>query len=267
MTRRALGTLLILLGFLGIALCAVGVAYVWYGAERAVIAADETLILVSDTLGEIDRSLNVADDTMETAAVAIDGLYTTTLDVSSTLSSTQATLVEIADLTGDELPQSIEASLVALVSVEETAAVIDQLLRGFQQLGVGTYDPDVPLDQAVAQAGDGLRGLPDSLRTLGDGLRLTSDSLDDVQTGIALMSEQMTIIEGNVTEADESVDNLGDTLQEVDQRVDAVRANLERTIRLVAWGATLLLIWIALSQLAIIRWGIGLWQGGASERT
>jgi len=155
--------------------------------------------------------------------------------------------------------------MVALVSLEETAAVIDQLLRGFQQLGVGTYDPDVPLDEAVAQAGAGLGGLPNSLRALGEGLRLTSDSLDDVQTGIALMSEQMTLIEGNVMEADQSVDSLGETLREVNVRVDAVRANLERPIRLVAWGATLLLIWIALSQLAIIRWGIGLWQRARSD--
>ena len=228
------------------------------------VAAGGGLILVSDTLGEIDRSLGVADDTMVTAAVSVDSLYTTTLDVNATLSSTQATLIDIANLTEDELPQSIEASMVALVSLEETAAVIDQLLRSFQQLGVGTYDPDVPLDEAVAQAGAGLRGVPDSLRALGAGLRLTSDSLDDVQAGIELMSEQMTVIRGNVTEADQSVDSLSETLQEVDVRVDAVRANLDRPIRLVASGATLLLIWIALSQLAIIRWGVGLWQGRES---
>ncbi|MGD2179194.1 MAG: hypothetical protein PVG71_15390, partial [Anaerolineae bacterium] len=37
-----------------------------------------------------------------------------------------------------------------------TAAVIDQLLRALQQLGLGDYDPEIPLDRAVAQAGAGL---------------------------------------------------------------------------------------------------------------
>jgi methyl-accepting chemotaxis protein len=265
MTRRVLGTLLILLGFLGVALCAAGVAYVWYGAERVTVAAEDTLTLVSDTLGEIDRSLAVADDTLGGTAVTVDGLYTTTLDVSVTLSRTQATLNDIADLTEEELPESMEASLVALGSLEETAAVIDQLLRSFQQLGVGSYDPEVPLDQAVAQAAAGLGPVPDSLRALGDGLRVTSDSLDDVRAGVDLMSAQMTVIETDVSEADEAVDSLAETLREVDGRVKTVRANLDRPIRLAAWGATLLLVWIALSQLAIIRWGIGLWQDGGSQ--
>jgi hypothetical protein len=28
----------------------------------------------------------------------------------------------------------------------------------------------------------------------------------------------------------------------------------------IAWGVTLLLIWIGLSQLALIQWGISLWR-------
>ena len=34
---------------------------------------------------------------------------------------------------------------------------------------------------------------------------------------------------------------------------------------MVAWGATLPLVWIGLSQLALIQWDIGLWSRGTGD--
>ncbi len=260
MTRRILGTLLILLGALGIALSALGVIYVWRAAEDVAVAADDSLLLLSDTLKDVDRSLDVASTTLDGAAIAINGLYTTTLDVSQTLSSTRVTVDEIAGLAEDDLPQSIEASLLALDALEETAAVIDQLLRSLQQLGVGGYDPNIPLDQAVAEAGAGLAPVPESLRAMGAGLLETSASLDDVQSGIALMGDHMLGIRQNVVDADAALSSHRSNLEQLQTRVGTARQNVGRPIQTVAWGATLLLIWIGLSQLAIVRWGVGLWQ-------
>ena len=265
MTRRIVGTLLILLGFLGMAVCALGVVYVWRGMEQVTTVADDSLVLLSDTLDEIDHSLGVAGDTLGAATEAVDVLFTTTLDVSSTISSTKTTIDQIAGMTEDELPGSLEASLMALESVEETAAVIDRLLRTLEQLGVGSYDPEVPLDEAVAEAGRSLEPIPDSVRAMGSSLRQTSGSLEEVQAGILLMGNQMTVIGESITDADAAIGGLGESLAELQSRIDAARQNLVRPIRTVAWGATLLLIWIGLSQLAIVRWGIGMWQAPPSR--
>jgi hypothetical protein len=260
MIRRISGALLILLGALGLALSALGVVYVWRAAEDISIAADEGLLLVSDTLKDLNRSIGVASSTLNGATVAIDGLYTTTLDVSRTLSSTRMTVVEMAGLAEDDLPQSVEASLVALEALEETAGVIDQLLRTLQELGLGGYDPQIPLDQAVADATAGLALVPESLRTMGTGLRQTGMSLQEVQEGIAVMGEHMLGIRQNAVEADEALSSHQNTLQQLRRRVGTIRQNVDRPIQTVAWGATLLLIWIGLSQLAIVRWGIDVWQ-------
>jgi hypothetical protein len=260
MILRTIGTLLILLGTLGIVLSALGVIGVWRAAEDVAVAADDALVLASDTMQDVDRSLDVASSTLDGAALAIDGLYTTTLDVSGTLSSTRITLDEMATLTGDDLPQSIEASLVALEALEETAAVIDQLLRGLQRFGVGDYEPATPLDQAVAEAGAGLEPIPGSLRVMGAGLHQTGASLGDVQSGLALMGDQMMDIHENVVDAETAINSHQTTLEQLQRRVWALRRNVGRPIQAAAWAATLLLIWIGLSQLAILRWGVGLWQ-------
>lgn len=260
MIRRVTGTLLILVGALGIALSALGVVYVWEAAEDVTVAADDTLVLVSDTLDDVNRSLDVASSTLDGAAVAAAGLYTTTLDGSHTLSSTRVTVDEMAGLVEDDVPQSIEASLVALEALEETAAVIDQLLRALQQLGLGDYDPEIPLDRAVAQAGTGLEPVPKSLRPMGTGLYETGASLERVQGGIALIGDHVLGIRENVVDAGVALSSHRTTLQQLGARVETTRRSVDRPIRAVAWGATLLLIWIGLSQPAILRWGIGLWQ-------
>jgi hypothetical protein len=167
---------------------------------------------------------------------------------------------EMAGLVEDDLPQSIEASLIALEALEETAAVIDQLLRALQQFGLGDYDPEIPLDQAVAQAGAGLEPVPGSLRAMGAGLTQTSKSLEQVESGIGLMGDHMLGIRQNVVDADEAIGSHLSTLRQLQTRVAVVRRTVDRPIQLVAWGATLLLVWIGLSQLAILRWGISLWQ-------
>jgi hypothetical protein len=260
MIRRILGTLLILIGALGIGLSALGVVHVWRAAEEVTIAADDSLLLVSDTLKDVDRSLDVASTTLDGATIAIDSLYITSFDVSETLSSTQMTMGEMAGLAEADLPKSIESSLAALEAVKETAGVIDRLLRGLTQLGLGTYDPDIPLDQAVENAGTGLEPVPGSLRAMGAGLQQTSKNLEGVQRGFTLMIDQVIGIRESLIDADTVISAHRTTIHQLRERVQSVRENLAQPIRAVAWGTTLLLIWIGLSQLAIVRWGISLWE-------
>jgi hypothetical protein len=265
MIRRILGTVLILIGALGIVLSVLGVLNVWLVTETVTVAADDALGLLSDTLDNVERSLDVTSTTLDGAAIAMDGLYTTTLDVVQTLSSTQKTLDETVGLVEDDLPGSIESTLIALEAVEETAGVIDQMLRGLSLFGVGDYDPDVPLDQAIAEAGEGLEPVPDNLREMGDGLRQTSANLDEVGGGITLMGDHILDIRGNVSSADAVIGDYVGIVQELQERLKALRQDVSQPIRTVAWGVTLLLIWIGLSQLALIQWGISLWRRQGTE--
>jgi hypothetical protein len=265
MIRRVIGTLLILVGALGIGLSALGVVYVWRAAEDVTTAASDGLVLVSDTLEDVDRSLEVASTTLDGATIAIDSLYIASFDVGETLSSTQVTMDEMAGLAEENLPKSIESSLAALDAVKETAGIIDQLLRSLTQLGLGTYDPDIPLDQAVENAGTGLEPVPSSVRALGAGLHQTSKNLEGVQRGFALMIDHVVEIRENLIDADTVISAHRTTIQQLRERVESVHQNVAQPIQAVAWGTTLLLIWIGLSQLAILRWGISLWQQPAAR--
>jgi ABC-type transporter Mla subunit MlaD len=209
--------------------------------------------------------LDVTSTTLDSAALALDGLHATAVDVSQTLSTTQMTIDEMAQLTQDDLPQSIESSLTALDTLEETAELIDQLLRSLNQFGVGNYDPQVPLDRAVAMASQELNTIPDGLRAMAVGLTRTNANLKGVQDGVLSMADHIVNINGNVSDADEIVATHRETMRRFREQLETLRRNLDRSVRVVAWGLTLLLIWVGLSQLAIVQWGLGLWRRPPSE--
>jgi hypothetical protein len=255
-----MGTLLIVIGLLGIALSALGVVQVWRVADDVTVAAREGLLLLSDTLNEIERSLDVASSTLDGTTIAIDSLYITSFVVGETLSRTQVTVDEMASLAEEQLPQSVEYSLTALESVKDTARVIDQLLRSLAQLGLGAYDPEIPLDEAVENAATGLEPVPTSLRVMGAGLDRTSEDLKGVQRGFTLMIDHVMEIRENLNDADAAITAHRTSIQSLQERVESAEHGLAEPIRAVAWGLTLLIIWIGLSQLAILRWGAILWQ-------
>jgi hypothetical protein len=80
------------------------------------------------------------------------------------------------------------------------------------------------------------------------------------------MVDQVIGIRENLIEADRVISAHRTTIQQLRERVQSVRENVAQPIRAVAWGTTLLMIWIGLSQLAILRWGIGLWQRPVAAR-
>ncbi len=100
---------------------------------------------------------------------------------------------------------------------------------------------------------------------MGAGLRQTGDDLDDIQRGLTLMGDHMMGIRQNIVDAEAAVTSHRTTFAQLQTRVVTLRKAVDRPIRVVSWAASLLLVWIGLSQLAILRWGILLWQQDRSQ--
>jgi hypothetical protein len=81
-----------------------------------------------------------------------------------------------------------------------------------------------------------------------------------VQDGITQMGDHILEIGKDVGSANAVLGSQTDVVQRLQERVHTLRQNVNQPIRVIAWGVTLLLIWIGLSQLALIQWGISLWR-------
>jgi methyl-accepting chemotaxis protein len=260
MVRRIAGALLVAIGVLGITMAVLGTVSTWRAADEVTGAAQDGLDLTIDALDSVEGSLRVASTTLDGAVMAMEALYTATLGVGETLSNTQPTLDGIADLAEGDLPASIDATLGALEAMEQTATTVDTMLRGLSRLGLAQYDPALPLDQSIREVRAGLRPVPDDLREMADGLRQTTGSLTGMQADIEVMSGYVLDIQENVGDANSAVSDYGAVVQRLRERLSVAREGVRRPVRVVAWGLTLLLTWIGLSQLALVQWGVSLWR-------
>lgn len=258
--KRILGSILVLLGLLGLAMCAAGIYFAWQVAADVTVAADDTLGLVLDTVANVQTTLDVASSTLDNAGSAVGGLYTTTMGVGDTVGSVRPAIEGMARLTETDLPGSIESTVAALGTMEETAVAIDGVLGILSGLGLAQYAPEVPLSEAVAEIGTGLERIPDDIRQLASSLRDTEASLAGVQSDLEMMGDQVLAIQDNVGSANTAIGGYSDVFGDLQSRLAGLRANVAQPIRTIAWALTAVLAWVGLSQLGFIHWGISLFS-------
>jgi len=266
MIRRILGLILLVLGLAGLALCGAGIYFTWQAAAGVVVAADESIGLLLDTVDNVQLTLDVASTTLDDAGMAVGALYTTTTGIGDTLGSTRGALGSMAGLAGNTLPQSIETTMTAVDTIEQTAGAIDQVLTSLSMLGLAQYAPEVPLGQAVADVGDSLEGVPEQLRALSAGLEQTEASLGGVQESVDVIAGQLVGIQQNLGGAHVALSGYGAVFRTLHDQLVTLRANVAQPIRTVAWAFTVLLLWIGISQLAILQWGAGLLGSRRTDR-
>jgi hypothetical protein len=258
MVRRAVGLLLAVVGALGMLMSLAGIVVLWREAPGVVSAAEGAVGVVAETLLNVEQALDVAAGTLDGVETMMGTLSTTTLGVGETLSATQASVSTIAALAEDNLPDSIDATLVALDGLEQTLGVVDQTMRGLTRLGVSGYAPEVPPDTAIAAARAGLEPVPESLRDMGAGLRQTAVGLAEVQGGVDEMAHSVVDFHENGVRAQGAIADQLEVMRELRIRVEAFRPNVARLTRLALWAAALVLVWVGFSQLALVQLALGM---------
>jgi len=257
-TRRITGLALMggaVLGGVLVVIGLFGAAFGLGGLERSIDASlarfDETLILTTSGLDTATATLGEADSTLTALSAT---LGSTTRAISDTL----PTIATVADLTGDDLPEAIRSTQSALGSARETARVIDRVLgtiSGFGLLSSGTYNPEVPLNEAIADVSTSLDDLPAALLRLDRGLRTGSTSLAEVNTDL------VDVVAG-VDEITESLRTAGGSLDDYRSVVAALRDEIaDLRERLPPWffglriGLLLGLLWLAIAQVSLYLQG------------
>jgi methyl-accepting chemotaxis protein len=132
---------------------------------------ETTLLQTSGTLDQLVETLQTTSDSLEqvqTGSEDLDGL-----------------LQSVSGFLHVEAPDTIESARQAILSTQEGARAMDQVLRGLASVSFLTgvnYDPEQPLDASLAAVADSLSPLPESLREV-------SVDLDDVRANLEELQE------------------------------------------------------------------------------
>lgn len=172
-----LGRWLIAAGSLGaIAAVVVGVAG-WVLAGRAVDTIEGVITPTSGIVGDLADSIEASEVLFGRTTEAIESIETASRSTVRTLTSVGVVLDETTEIAGEGIAGSLDAAVETLPGLISTGRVIDNTMRALSFVGVD-YDPDVPLDESLADLEASLAPLPDQIR---DQVALLEDVQADME--------------------------------------------------------------------------------------
>lgn len=187
------GKWLLAAGVLGaIAALVVGVVG-WVLAGRVVATVENVITPTSGIVGDLADSIEASEVLFERTTEAIESIETASRSTVRTLGSVGAVIEETTEVASESVADSLETAVDTLPGLISTGRVIDNTMQALSFVGVD-YDPDVPLDESLADLEASLAPLPDQIR---DQVAL----LEDVQTDLADIADDGRELSGVLLEA------------------------------------------------------------------
>ena len=161
--RGRTGRLVAGLGVAGlVAAVVVGVGG-WLLAARVTRSLEATISPIAGTVLDVAESIEATEVMVVRTIEAIESIETTTRSTGRALASMSDILGETGDLAGGGIADSIESAVEAMPSLVATGRVVERTMSALSFLGVD-YDPDIPLDRALADLERSLAPIPGQIR-------------------------------------------------------------------------------------------------------
>lgn len=273
--RRFLGIIMLVIGLAGIVLSITGAI-----VGRRLIGAmgenlDANLRLTVQSVDTINESLLLTRQTVSQIGAGLDTMEVTAETVATSLDETRPMIEQISRVTTDDVAGGLETFQESLPDLIEVAATIDETLTTLSRfridrtifgiplrydLGIN-YDPEVPFAQSVEELGASIEELPAELRVL-------EGYLDEADANLGEISGNVRQIGGDLTQVNESVDELEPllddfiaTLTEFGDATRQTRVTLAGQIETFQTVWLIVMVWLALTQVAPLYLGYELARG------
>lgn len=224
--RRRLGHYLTVVGIVGV-LASIGTIIT---AGRMVAVFDDDLQASSEvTVQAIDaasESVEVLETLVDTIHAQTGPVVTAVRNTADGIESSTGAVDAAATLADEDIPESLSAIADVFPSLEAATGAVDLALRGLSELPIGPdYDPEVGLDEAIADIGDQLDQLAtrvdsassefadvaDALEAAPDDLRAVADAIEqfdeDLQVEDLIAEYEATLADAREVAID-SLDNV-----------------------------------------------------------
>jgi uncharacterized phage infection (PIP) family protein YhgE len=256
--KRILGICLMIFSVLGLVISLSGLVAVFVLGNQAAQSAHDALTPTLDALETTSQSLDVVHSALGEARDAFGTMQTVMQSTDDGLQNTEALIGSLSNaLTGD-LRRAIANSQRALTAGAEGAAVIEEVLYGFNVIsgltGV-TYDPEMSLTDSFGLISESLDTVPETLEEVDENLTAIEENLGGVQTGVADLTDTLDESEEILVAAQTSVEDYNNLVRELHHSIGSLQQNLSNWIRMATYALYFLLAWLAISQVGL------LWQG------
>jgi hypothetical protein len=257
-SKRPLGILFVIAATAGILLCLYGIFQTWRIRVSFSQSVDENLALLGETVETTRDGLDVVETVLETTAADLTLVRSSVFTLTLAIQDTNRILGSLEDLTATDLPASIDAAQTSLASAQTSAQLIDNMLATLARvplLGLGAYQPEVPLNVALGDISTSLDPLKPSLQDISLGLADASTNLGSLADQLEVVSEASAEIDTALRDARTVIAEYRSTLTQLETNVSAAQTAVPGWTRSAAWVVTVLLGVLLFAQIGLFERG------------
>lgn len=256
--RRLAGFILVLAASISMLITLFLLLQLWRIKPGITENLTESVDLISTTLVSTGDGLVIAADSLASAQDSVTSLGSTIDTLAESIEATGPMLVEIENLMGVELPATISSTQQSLAAAQESALIIESLLKAITSIPLfrGTpYDPEVPLYVSLGEVADNLGELPESLVLIEDSLKTTRGNLIVVKVELNLIERQVEAISTSLEDAGAVIAQYQHSVTSLQEEMTLVTNRLPGWMNTLAWLLTFVFAWLGAAQLGLLLQG------------
>lgn len=265
--RGFFGLLLILAAIIGLFFSVFGIVTVNRYQPILTESFIDHLEVVNLTLETTADGLSATQASLEAALLAMGSLQNTVKTISSTIQSSEPMLDALIQLMDEDMPNTIRATQSSLQTAQDSAKVIDSVLKAVSLLPGISYNPQTPLHEALGDVSNSVDELPESFGNIHDSLKDARHNFQIIQVDLTLMVDTIRQIEVSLAESDAIVEQYQDLVDTIQSQISNFQENLPGFLDKAAIVLYVFLGWMAIAQFGLLTQGWELLTSDKSVKT
>lgn len=254
--RRMIGVLLVITALGGLFISFTGMIGLWRLKPTITSALVDGVNLASDTLEATSTGLIVIDDSLMGAVNSMQALQDALMTTGNTLSSTDPMLATVTDLMNEGLPNTIRSTQTSLDTAQESAKIIDSVMKALSIFPFVQYDPAKPLHETLNDISGNLDEFPKSFSKIAESLDNSRSQMEILQADLVLMAEAIGQIEDGLDQSEAILDQYKRSVDTVLKQLAQIEEGIPTFVDRAIWVGSIFLIWLGLAQIGLFMQGL-----------
>lgn len=223
----------ILWGILGV----MGILYVSSWVESTKSKLEVNFLVIDETLNSVGEVINETSAVISSTNQSLGTLQNSLSDASTTLSDIRPLIWKTSKVVTLDVPDALDGVQVSMPSLIETAKSVDETLTWLSNFNISipnpfgpdwnydlgiSYNPEVPLDQALVSMSQNLVDIPDELRDL-------DQNLSDTDGNLKVVSDDLALLAADIKNTNERIEDVVPRIEIFSGNVDDLQTSLQET--------------------------------------
>lgn len=279
---RMMGAIWIIASVLWAALGVAGLLYGFTWLNDLQDNLNENLSKVNESLDSVHSLVVDATDIVSATHQSLETVQQSTHDVSIALADARPLLWTTTKVVTLDVPDALDGVQDSMPSLIETAKSVDETLIWLSNFGFtipnpfGTdwsydlgisYDPDVPLDQALEDMSSNLEGVPEDLREMKESLNTADKNMVVVSDDLALLAGDLETMNQQIADIDPELKSLANNLENVQLSFQEIQEKIPDSFKTAERVMGMILGLLVFTQIPTIYFGWLLVNGAITSST